>query len=337
MKTKYIILAAALICSTASFAQKTKFNNELNQGLSNSGQQISGTIEEELRDKLMPVLRQVGSVSNLRYYGNTADKSVDFKYKNKDYWYSAEKSSNGVVELLLTRNGRKMYSDDNKKMYNEDAVLQAINEVNNKYFSVKMYYDRSKGSIRICQQTFVKSTSSITPEAVIRSLDEMDNAWQYYERTYLEISGDEKIVDNPEEPGNGVVFQQKSVSKLSVQNVIFESVDGNDNKIADIENGRIAHNKMQFIRPIIVCSALEADKYILDVKIFNDKGLMLQYEDTPNFTISGPVDIKKKEKTVDASVGTFGSPDFNDWAKGTYKVEVYEGESLLHTSTFTIY
>ena len=120
MKTKYIILAAALICSTASFAQKTKFNNELNQGLSNSGQQISGTIEEELRDKLMPVLRQVGGVSNLRYYGNTADKSVDFKYKNKDYWYSAEKGSNGVVELLLTRNGRKMYSDDNKKMYNED-------------------------------------------------------------------------------------------------------------------------------------------------------------------------------------------------------------------------
>ena len=122
------------------------------------------------------------------------------------------------------------------------------------------------------------------------------------------------------------------------EKVLFSNQkDGNDNKIADIANGRIPRNKMQFIRPIIECSALEADKYILDVKIFNDKGLMLQYEDTPNFTISGPVDIKKKDKQYEASVGTFGSPDFNDWAKDTYEVEVYEGESLLHTSKFTIY
>ena len=163
----------------------------------------------------------------------------------------------------------------------------------------------------------------------------MDNAWLYYDRAYKDISGDEGVVNNPERPGNGVVFQQKSVSKVSVQDIFLESVDGNDNKLASIENGRIAHNKMQFIRPIIVCTALEADKYVLDVKIINDKGYMLQYEDTPNFTISGPVEIKKKQ--VEASVGTFGSPDYNDWAKGTYTVEVYEGESLLKTTTFTIY
>ena len=165
----------------------------------------------------------------------------------------------------------------------------------------------------------------------------MQNAWDYYERAYKEISGNENVVDNPNQPGTGVVFQQKSVSKVSVQDIILESVDGNYNKLASIVNGRIAHNKMQFIRPIILCTALEADKYVLDVKIINDKGNMLQYEDTPNYTIRGFVDIKKKDKQTEVFVGTFGSPDYNDWAKGTYTVEVYEGECLLKTTTFTIY
>ena len=337
MKTKYFILAAALVCSTATFAQQTKFHNELGQGLSNPAQQTQGTIDEELGEKLFNILKQVGGVANLKYYGNTADKSVDFTYKNNNYWYTAENGSNGVLELVLTRQGKRMYSENNKKMYNEEAVLQAINDVNCKYKTVKMYYDRNKGAIRICQQTFVRSTSSLSPQAVLRSLDEMQNAWEYYDRAYKDISGDENIVDNPEEKGNGVIFAQKSVSKVSVQDILLESVDGNDNKLASIENGRIAHNKMQFIRPIILCSALEADKYVLDVKIVNEKGYMLQYEDNPDFTISGPVEIKKKEKQIEAYVGTFGSPDYNDWAKGTYKVEVYEGESLLKTTTFTIY
>ena len=79
MKTKYIILAAALICSTAAFAQnnqRAKFSNELNQGVSNQAQMAPGTPEQELRDNLVPILKQAGL--NAKYYDQDGEKSVDF-------------------------------------------------------------------------------------------------------------------------------------------------------------------------------------------------------------------------------------------------------------------
>lgn len=336
MKTKYIILAAALICSTATFAQdgqRNKFNNQLNQGLSNSSQQSQGTIEQELRDKLIPILRSA-SLNDARYFDQNGEKSVDFTYNGKNYWFTADRGAQGTIELTLTRNGKKMYNDDKTLMYNEVAVLQAINEINTKYFSIKMYYDQSEGGIRICQQTTVRTVSSLAPEAIKKNLKDMENAWEEYSRFYSKYSGDEPVQDNPNAPGT---FQEKPISKVTVQSIVIESVDGNGNKLAQVENGRIVHNKMQFIHPTIICSSSEPNTYDIQIKVIDEKGVVQHYPDNPNITMSGSVELKKKDKQYEAALGNFGSPDYKDWKKGKYTVEVYENEAKIYTTEFTIY
>ena len=200
MKTNFYILAAALICSMAIFAQNTKFHNDLGQGLSNSAQQTQGTIEQELRDKLLPILK-AASLNDARYFDQNGEKSVDFKYNGNDYWYTADRGSQGTIELTLTRRGKRMYNEEETKMYNEEAVLQAINDINSKYFSMKMYYDRAQGGIRICQQTIVRTVGSLSPEAVKSSLIEMESAWKEYDRLYNDYVGSGAVVDTPNAPG----------------------------------------------------------------------------------------------------------------------------------------
>lgn len=341
MKTKYLILVAALACTTTSWAQNNlqkfaQFDKKTTQGpiQERNDFQGPGTVEQELKERLLPTLLEAGF--NAKYYNQDGEQSVDFKYKDKNYWYTVDKVTNGAIGLTLNTNSLKMYSDDGALKYSEEAVLEAINEINNKYFSMKMYYNRQKGNIRICQQTLITTAGAVSQEIVKKSLDDMEAAWEEYVRFYKDIAGDNADINTSEQPGVGVVFQDKPISKLNVSEVILESVDGNGNNLAFIRNGSIAHKDIQFIHPILVCSSSEVKQFDIDIKIINDKGEMLRYEDETEVTIKGQADIKKKGKEFECSMGAFGSPDYNDWVKGTYTVEVYEDGAKVATEQFTI-
>ena len=149
--------------------------------------QETGTIEQELRDKLLPVLLESGLDATYNLEGGKP--TVDFTYKDNKYWYTAEKDANGIIKLALTRNSKNMYGADGSKMYDENAVLDAVNKINSKYPSLKMYYDRNKGNVYILQYTLLSSISLITKDIIEKSLYDMKSAWEGYDRVYRDLTG----------------------------------------------------------------------------------------------------------------------------------------------------
>lgn len=348
MKTKYLILVAALLCSTATWAQnknKNRFENELGKATQGSVQQSpvadqkTGSDIEEF-GKLEDILKGTNDVSEVSY--NNEAKSLDFMYNGELYWYTIESNKGDFLELKLNRKGLKAYDDDNNPKYATVAVMDAMNEVNQDFFAMKMYYDRGKGSIRICQQSFVKTTAVITPNIVLRSVAEMEKAWKAYGKAYEKFSKDvqpEKAEKKNEQAdnGKGVVFEDAPVTGLNVVKISLDVLDPNEEIVGDlVDRENISSDKVFYVRPVLTLRSNESATYNLQIKIKNENGdVLYKAGGNPNVTIEYGVDVKKK-KEQNCVFPKFGSNKPGSWNKGVYKMEVYDGDIMLGRMQFTI-
>ena len=348
MKTKYLILVAALLCSTATWAQsknKNRFEDELGKATQGSVQQSPAADQKAGSDieefgKLEDILKGTNGISDVLYNGD--EKTLDFTYNKEDYWYTIDSNKDDVIDLKLNRRGLKAYEDNGELRFVTAAVMDAMNEVNQDFFSVKMYYDREKGSIKLCQQLFVKTTAVITPNIVLKSVAEMEKAWKAYGKAYEKFSKEvqpKKAEKKNEQAdnGKGVVFEDAPLSNLDVLNISLDVLDPREEIIEDLKDGEdVSSDKVFYVRPVLTLRSNESATYNLQIKIKNENGEVLyKAGGNPDVTIEYGVDVKKK-KEQNFEFPKFGSNKPGSWNKGVYKVEVYDGDIQLGRMQFTI-
>ena len=347
MKAKYLILVAALVCTTTSWAQNdlqkfAQFDKKSTQGPAQQAPSVSQKAGSDIEEfgKLEDILKGTNGISDVLYNGD--EKTLDFTYNKEDYWYTIDSNKDGVIDLKLNRRGLKAYDDDHNLKFVESAVMDAMNEVNQDFFSVKMYYDREKGSIKLCQQLFVKTTAVITPNIVLKSVAEMEKAWKAYGKAYEKFSKDvqpEKAEKKSEQAdnGKGVVFEDAPVTGLNVVKISLDVLDPNEEIVGDlVDRENISSDKVFYVRPVLTLRSNESATYNLQIKIKNENGDVLHMANgNPDVTIEYGVDVKKK-KEQDCVFPKFGSNKPGSWNKGVYKVEVYDGDIQLGRMQFTI-
>lgn len=347
MKTKYLILVAALACTTTSWAQSdlqkfAQFDKKSTQGPAQQAPSVSQKAGSDIEEfgKLEDILKGTNGISDVLYNGD--EKTLDFTYNKEDYWYTIDSNKDGVIDLKLNRRGLKAYEDNGELRFVTAAVMDAMNEVNQDFFSVKMYYDREKGSIKLCQQLFVKTTAVITPNIVLKSVAEMERAWKAYGKAYEKFSKDvqpEKAEKKNEQAdnGKGVVFEDAPVTGLNVVKISLDVLDPNEEIVGDlVDRENISSDKVFYVRPVLTLRSNESATYNLQIKIKNENGDVLHMASgNPNVTIEYGVDVKKK-KEQDYKFPKFGSNKPGSWNKGVYKVEVYDGDIMLSRMQFTI-
>jgi Sec-independent protein translocase protein TatA len=237
--------------------------------------------------------------------------------------------------------------------YLPEPAIKACNEVNLSQFSVKMYCDEDKGSIKLVHQVFLKSCKNLTPEAIKAVLKEMKEANEMFNNVYtaFEKKSSELKAKKQEEARKQAEEEQKRqeeetkeyiidtpLAKLALTDMKVYSVDAKDKELSKVDTS-VRLEDAKYICPLITVVAEKVGTYNILVKIYNEKGKILLYPGN-DYSIETPIEVKKAGKDFEYSLDKFGTANGNMWAKGTYTVELFfeeEGELKdLGTKTFEI-
>ncbi len=110
----------------------------------------------------------------------------------------------------------------------------------------------------------------------------------------------------------------------------------NNNTIETNYGNTIYSKNTMYLQPYIEYIGLDAGYKRLMVKWFTPNGSLSQGDSSPSgFSTSNEIYVQEGQKTT--TLGGWGNSNKGHWGSGTYRIEIWYGNSCLKSKSFTIY
>lgn len=297
------------------------------------------------RKDLMTMLKRTSGVTAAAP-NKENNNIVDLNFK-KEYYQIALEDFNGFLKITFSTPGYKLKPGN----YEKRAVYEVTTSVNQNYHSVKVKIESNR--IGFEQQMFVKDITAFSPTVLRQYLEILDKAKEEFTNNY-KIKNNKYARERRDREINDSIRREDSIRNAKIQSgdsvIIVEpekpsqlqmtaavevyNVDGHGNK-NNVDGKDLRVGKTQYIAFVLKTKSPVKKEYNIRVRIFNPDGVPILTEKDSKYTFEFPISAQKNKEN-ETTTEAFGSMSQNIWTAGTYKVEFYEGDAKLTTTTFTI-
>lgn len=271
------------------------------------------------------------------------DHSVNFVVDKNIYWLTFEGDANGMLYTLhrrpikLSKEGQSA-SELNELRENATFAASRINgEKPYKVFvkgdqvqfempvfaaspeDYKKIFPRVLSTLRSINQDDFKRVMKQS-EVVT---DSIHNHWQNYAPGKIVVSQPQT-----QSPSSAVVG-----GYVQMFEPLVSSVDANGMTLIDY-NKPLYRDKLKFAKARVVAKTDKAGTYNMALKIVNPDGKVLVPNKNSSYTVSMPVELSKKDKTIEFA--PFGSNDSKLWKPGTYTFVFFVDGKEMMRQQFTV-
>lgn len=316
---KFFCIAVALLCGEVAVAQNVTLNE----------------VQKKAQKSIIEFLRSKHYSPSI----DTNDQSVCFKKNDMLYWITFEGNSSPLL-YTIHRKGIKFASDkDNTLNRRREIAEKAANMVCAQRV-VKAYMNGNK--VDFCLPMY-----AATPEGFQQvfnaSMAAFDNIKQVFDNNYKKgrviadsihsywNNLDTTVVVVPQNNAPEVARQRS----LSVSSFSVRVVDAGGSVISDYDKS-IRKSQCRYLQERVELTAKNDGVYKLGVKLYTPEGKLLVPNKNARFTTITTVDIPKANKTNTYELLKFGSDNGKVWKAGEYKIEFYEDDTVVYSSTINI-
>lgn len=270
---------------------------------------------------------------------DTNDQSVCFKKNDVLYWITFEGSSSPLL-YTIHRKGIKFANDKDKTLSRRrEIAVQAANMVCAKRV-VKAYMNGNR--VDFCLPIYA-ATPEDFQQVLSAGLSAFDNIKKTFDESYNKgravadsihdywSNHDTTVVVVPQYNAPEVARQRS----LSISSFSVRVVDSGNGVISDYDKS-IRKSNCRYLQERVELSAKNDGAYKLGVKLYTPDGKLLVPNKDSRFTTITTIDVPKANKTNTYELLKFGSDNGNIWKAGEYRIDFYEDETKIYSSTINI-
>lgn len=316
---KFFCIAVALLCGEIAVAQNVTLNE--------TQRKAQKSIAEFLRSKhYSPSI-------------DTNDQSVCFKKDDVLYWITFEGNSSPLL-YTIHRKGIKFASDkDNTLNRRREIAEKAANMVCAQRV-VKAYMSGNK--VDFCLPIYA-ATPEDFQQVFNAGMAAFNNIKQVFDNNYKK---GRVIADSIHSYWNNldttvVVVPQNNITEmvrqrnLTISSFSVRVVDARGSIVSDYDKS-IRKNNCRYLQERVELTAKNDGVYKLGVKLYTPEGKLLVPNKDARFTTITSVNVPKANKVSTYELLKFGSDNGKIWKAGEYKIEFYEDDTMIYSSTINI-
>lgn len=127
-----------------------------------------------------------------------------------------------------------------------------------------------------------------------------------------------------------------SVYPIHISKIEIGNFDENNNVISDFGKP-IYDYQTKYLTPIIYYYGFGTGCYTLKIKIFNPDGTLSQGESSPkDCSYTSDLYVNSEEGNTHCFIGGWGGNDAGHWWSGSYRLEVWYGNTILYVKHFKV-
>lgn len=270
---------------------------------------------------------------------DTSDQSVCFKKNDVLYWITFEGNSSPLL-YTIHRKGIKFASDkDNTLNRCREIAEKAANMVCAQRV-VKAYMNGNK--VDFCLPMYA-ATPEDFQQVFSSGMAAFDNIKQVFDNNYKKgrviadsihsywSNVDTTVVVVPQNNASEVTSQRN----LTISSFSVCVVDAGGTIVSDYDKS-IRKSQCRYLQERVELSAKNDGLYKLGMKLYTPEGKLLVPNKDARFTSITSINVPKANKINTYELLKFGSDNGNIWKAGEYKIEFYEDDTVIYSSTINI-
>ncbi|MCM1369426.1 MAG: hypothetical protein NC204_03540 [Candidatus Amulumruptor caecigallinarius] len=271
------------------------------------------------------------------------DNSLNFLHRDVLYWITFDGNASSML-FTLHRNPFKLIEDKEKgnkarisrKLENARIAAEFITADND-------YKAYVKGSRMLFEFPVYASDAAQYSKVFDKILSSMENISKSMHRNmgrakayndsihkYWMVNDTSKVVVSQRS-----IDTRASGQNLAYNHVSIRNVDALDKVISDYDVA-LRKSDAQYIQPRVELASKKKGTFKVGVKIFTPEGRLLVPSRDSDFTTITTIDVKKTGKPEIYELNKFGTTNGSLWKNGEYRIEFYEDDRKLGSTTFTL-